>query len=67
MSVRLILGLWRAVATLPNVISAFKQTGPHSVWGHEHRALDVAAAWKLERERTVDEAKLQYLRINIRG
>jgi hypothetical protein len=61
---------WHAVATPPNIVSTFKQTGLHSIWDWRHRALamlvDMAPAPKLERERAVDEAKRQQFRINIR-
>jgi hypothetical protein len=34
-----ILGAWQAVATPPNIIISFKQTGLHSSWDREHGAL----------------------------
>jgi hypothetical protein len=65
-----ILGAWQAVATPPNIISAFKQTGLHANWSLEHRALvvsvDLASARRLVQDRTVEESRRQQARINIR-
>jgi hypothetical protein len=64
-----ILGAWQAVATPPNIISAFKQTGLHSSWSQMHRVLvvsvDLAPARKLECERAGEEARPQRFRVNI--
>jgi hypothetical protein len=56
-----ILGVWQGVATLPNVITAFKQTGLHLIWDRDQRALvmpvDLATARKLKCEQTVDKGQ----------
>jgi hypothetical protein len=64
-----ILVAWQAVATPPNIISTFKQTGLHSSWSQMRRVLvvsvDLATARKLECEWTVEEARYQRCRVNI--
>jgi hypothetical protein len=56
-----ILDAGKAVATPPNVIRAFEQTGLHSAWDREGGGLamsvDRAPARELKRERTVDETE----------
>jgi hypothetical protein len=58
-----ILGVWQAVATLPNVITAPKQTGLHLIWDRDQRALvtsvDPATVRKPKCERTVDKGQGQ--------
>jgi hypothetical protein len=68
----MIEGSWRAAGSCHTAKSnqQVKQTGLHSIEHREHRALvmsaDLATGRKLECERTVDEAKGQQLRTDIK-
>jgi hypothetical protein len=65
-----ILGAWQAVATPPNIISAFRQTGLHASWDRSHGALVMfvylESARKLDCERTIKKSQRRQVRINIR-
>jgi hypothetical protein len=64
------LGGWYAVATPPNIVSAFKQVGIHVEWSHEHKALlvkiDPTTARRLREPRTPEDIARYRQRLNIR-
>jgi hypothetical protein len=63
------LGGWYAVATPPNIVSAFKQVGIHGQWSNQYNTLlaqvDASTARRLREPRTPEDTARHRKRLNI--